>query len=593
MVTRSIQGACGRAVALALGASLLSGCGGGSSSPAGGSGGTLTPAPVAVSSPAAPTGLAVTSRDGAIDLSFSAPASTGGGIVDYLASCAAAGAAAVSAANISSPITVAGLTNGVAYSCTVAARNANGAGAASAAITATPGATVPTGPFKGDIVLGAPTSTSVLANVYSPDQSGRVYIAYGTTSGAYAAQTSLKTLSAGQPLEIGLSGLSPDARYYYRLYFTPDGSGAGGPTGEYSFHTPRPAGSTFVFDIQGDSHPEREKTEFNANLYTRTLTTAAADSPDFYLTSGDDFSVDTLDPTKITADAVAQRYRIQRPYLGIIGRQAPVFLVNGNHEQAARYLLDGTPNNVAVWAQNARNSLYSEPAPNDFYTGNTDSVPFIGLLRNYYSWTWGDALFVVIDPYWASSVPIDNVFGGAPKTNDEWAKTHGDAQYAWLKRTLETSKAKYKFVFAHHVMGGGRGGVEIAGLWEWGGKNANGTFGFATQRPTWASPIHQLFVANHVTIFFQGHDHIWAHAVLDGVTYQTLPEAANPFYALLNADAYPSSETVPNTGYARVTVSPANVKVEYVRTYLPADEGPGKKSGTVAYSYLLPAPGAP
>ena len=71
--------------------------------------------------------------------------------------------------------------------------------------------------------------------------------------------------------------------------------------------------------------------------------------------------------------------------------------MNGNHEQAAAYLLDGTSNNVAVWAQTARNSYYSEPAPDGFYTGNTNPVPFIGLLRNYYAWTWGDALFVTID----------------------------------------------------------------------------------------------------------------------------------------------------------------------------------------------------
>ena len=73
------------------------------------------------------------------------------------------------------------------------------------------------------------------------------------------------------------------------------------------------------------------------------------------------------------------------------------------------------------------------------------------------------------------------------------------------------------------------------------------------------------------------------------MTYQTLPEPANPFYALLNNDAYPSSETLPNSGYARVTITPANVKVEYVRVWLPADEGPGKTSGTVAYSYSIPA----
>jgi len=47
----------------------------------------------------------------------------------------------------------------------------------------------------------------------------------------------------------------------------------------------------------------------------------------------------------------------------------------------------------------------------------------------------------------------------------------GDAQYRWFKKTLERSKARYKFLFAHHVLGTGRGAVELADLFEWGGRN--------------------------------------------------------------------------------------------------------------------------
>jgi hypothetical protein len=243
---------------------------------------------------------------------------------------------------------------------------------------------------------------------------------------------------------------------------------------------------------------------------------------------------------------------------------------------------------VAVWAQNARNAHYAQPAPDSFYSGNAVPVPFVGLLRNYFAWTWGDALFVTIDPYWASPVAVDNVFGGAGKRLSLWDVTHGDAQYLWLKKTLEESRAKYKFVFAHHVMGTGRGGIELVRQWEWGGEDSKGVSYFALQRPTWPSPIHQLMVKNGVTIFFQGHDHIWVHQQIDGVTYQTLSEPADPNYTLWNADAYLSGDKLPNSGYTRVSVSPASVKVEYIRTYLPKDEGPGKTSGSVAFSYTAP-----
>ncbi|MEI6205572.1 MAG: hypothetical protein WCP20_02195, partial [Desulfuromonadales bacterium] len=243
------------------------------------------------------------------------------------------------------------------------------------------------GSFRGNIVLGSPTGTSIRANVFSADQGGMVHLAYGTSSGYYDRQTASAALAAGKPLELTLEGLATDTRYYYRLYFQTAAGAGSGPTEEYTFHTARPAGSTFTFSIQGDSHPERLNSQFNPELYTRTLLTAAADMPDFYLTIGDDFSVDTLNPATVTAAQVTERYTLQRPYLGLIGCSAPLFLVNGNHEQAARYLLDGTPDNVAVWAQNARNSHYSQPSTDSFYSGNTEQIPYIGLLRNYFAWT--------------------------------------------------------------------------------------------------------------------------------------------------------------------------------------------------------------
>jgi hypothetical protein len=36
-------------------------------------------------------------------------------------------------------------------------------------------------------------------------------------------------------------------------------------------------------------------------------------------------------------------------------------------------------------------------------------------------------------------------------------------------------------------------------------------------------------------------------------------------------------------------VSPSNVQVEYVRTYLPKDENAQRKNGQVDYTYIIPA----
>jgi hypothetical protein len=110
---------------------------------------------------------------------------------------------------------------------------------------------------------------------------------------------------------------------------------------------------------------------------------------------------------------------------------------------------------VAEYGGAARTRFYPLPAPNAFYSGDPGNVRFVGLLRDYYAWAWGDALFVVIDPYWHSPVQVDSGpgakggKGAGGKTRDWWGISIGDAQYQWLRKTLEQSTAKYKFVFAH------------------------------------------------------------------------------------------------------------------------------------------------
>ena len=415
--------------------------------------------------------------------------------------------------------------------------------------------------FVATEILGRPTDTSVTVNVI-PAFDMDIFITYGAVNGV--AQTVSVAGKANIPQEIQLSNLQPSTEYFYTV-----NGGA-----QHTFYTARAQGSTFTFAIQGDSHPERTKNQFDPNLYTKTLLSAAADQPDFYIAIGDDFSVDTL--KDVNPQTLTQLYINQRQWLGLV--DAPVFLVNGNHEQASLANYDGTPNNVAVWAQTSRNAYYPQPAPDDFYTGNPEPVEHIGLLRDYYAWTWGDALFVVIDPYWHSPQTVDNEFGASrdqKKDRDLWNVTLGDAQYAWFKQTLETSNAKYKFVFTHHVLGTGRGGIELADTFEWGdAKN------LSTYRPGWDKTIHQLMVDNNVTIFFQGHDHIFARQELDSVIYQTLPEPANPFYSWENEDAFTSGDKFPNSGYVRVTVAPDGVTVDYIRTYL-------NQPNELAFSYTV------
>jgi len=439
--------------------------------------------------------------------------------------------------------------------------------------------TLPTG-AASEVALsamaGCPTDRSVTISLLS-GTAGEGAIDYGTASGQYASSIAPQPIEADAPREAVLEGLQPDTEYFYRLR---QGDRA---TSEKRFHTQRAPGSSFTFCIQGDSHPERRQM-FDPALYCQTLRAAAEGRPDFYLTIGDDFGVDTLQAP--TTEAVDRIYRAQRWFLGLVG--VPVFLVNGNHEQAALCNLDGTPDNIAVWAANSRNRYFPQPAPGGFYTGDALPVEHIGLLRDYYAWTWGDALFVVIDPYWHSPKPVDNVYGGGQKQRDLWNVTLGEEQYRWLDQTLRQSDATHKFVFAHHVHGTGRGGVEQAPFFEWGGMGRRGVSEFAQRRPGWGAPIHQLMAQAGVSIFFQGHDHIFVKQQLDGVVYQSLPLPADPYYALYNRDAYRTGDALPGSGHVRVTVSSGKVSVEYVRSYLPTDETADRRNGEIGYRYEIP-----
>jgi len=466
-------------------------------------------------------------------------------------------------------------------------------------------------------VLGRPTNNSIAISILTSENIS-AYIEYGYTKTRYTGKSSTVSIQAGTPAVVDLVGLKENSKVYYRIRYKNSTSASFDTANQYSFMTARKAGSTFTFSVQGDTHPERAGQMFNADLYKVTMANIVSQQPDFHILLGDDFSIDPLlDKGQGTQSNIEKIYKTHREWLSISGASVPIFLVNGNHEQAAAYLLDGTTSNPAVLAGNARNKFYPLPAPNNFYTGDVTPVPGVGLLRDYYAWTWGDALFISLDPYWHSKNAVDNVAssvptvqdatttttttnkkgqtkvsnkpaqgaGGSGKTVDLWSIGIGDEQYAWLKKTLESSKAKYKFVFAHHVMGTGRGAVEVSTNYEWGGVDPKGKTTFAKERPNWELPIHDLMVKNKVSAFFQGHDHIFVHQERDGLVYQSMPNPADDTFSMFNEDAYKTGTKAPNSGHVRVTISPSQAKVEYFLAARSIDSS--RQNLSVAHSYVI------
>ncbi len=447
--------------------------------------------------------------------------------------------------------------------------------------------------FTGEELLGIPTATSITINIV-PDETIDYYYQCGTSPGVYTEQTSVMIADADQPHEIVINDLTPNTKYFYRMqYRASDSSWI--TRDEYSFQTQRSVGDTFVFTITADPHAT------GTEDHIQTMSNLIDDQADFHIDLGDTFMVDNL----ISQEEVNDAYLVQRDplFLGGIGHYAPIFLAIGNHEEEEGWNFDDLPFSIALGSVQARKAFFPTPVDQGaggFYSGNTDILSDIDeaiygdqYREDYYAWEWGDALFVVIDPYhYTMELPYQQGVADEgyddPFTGDQWSWTLGAQQFNWFKQNLENSTAKYKFVFSHNVTGGilrpiievdpgyVRGGAEAAAYFEWGGYNADGTWGFTGHRDPadfGDIPIHQIMVNNHVSAYFHGHDHLFAYEIRDGIVYQEVPSAG--FYASFEG-IYDEDETDPDydtiavfmymLGHLRVTVTSNEATVEFVRS---------------------------
>ena len=429
---------------------------------------------------------------------------------------------------------------------------------------------------SGSVVAGRPTAASVtLSLVLSSD--AETLLVWGSDPGKLPATGKKLSLKAGVPVQAIIPGLAPDKEYYYALLNMSTKARLLPEDSPGSFHTARQPGGTFTFTIQADSHLDGP---VDPELYWAMLASALSEKPDFHIDLGDTF-MSEKHPSRASA---AAQYAAQHYYFGLIGRSAPVFLALGNHDgEAQGRREEEEQDSLRLWSHKMRTRYFANPVPDGFYTGNASPYPGAGLLQNYYAWTWGDALFVVLDPYWTSA----KTRGGS----EPWNMTLGKAQYDWLAKTLKTSKAKFKLVFIHQLTGGlgsgGRGGSEAASLYEWGGHEPDGSYTFDENRPGWGKPIHKMLEESGVNIVFHGHDHFFAKQELNGVIYQLVPQPAerNPRGDHAEEYGYEKGEFLPNSGHLRVRVSSTETVVDYIRTATQKMENDDIINGQVAYSY--------
>jgi len=430
-----------------------------------------------------------------------------------------------------------------------------------------------------NLILGRPSDRSITISLL-PLLDLEIYIEYRSSLAGEWKKTESRTVWSGIHELFQLENLSPDCRYLYRVIYRDSQSQHISTGDEHRFCTQRSPASSFIFTVEADPHPYDKKGCHR--LWDLCLRNQMQDSADFIFDLGDTFGDDHA-PYAITSEAMRQLRLNGRFHFSQVCHSLPLYCCMGNHEgESGYYLLQTPPNNLAVYGTQWRKYYFPNPEPNVFYTGNSSQEAYdIGLAQNYYAWRWGDALFVVLDAY---------RYCTASAKSREWDWTLGKTQYDWFRQTLATSAAQFKFVFCHHVLGETRGGAAVAKGYEWGGYEKDGsTWGFAKNRPDWEMPIHRLMVQYGVTVFFQGHDHLFAKEVLDQVVYQTVPMPSDSTYLIGlrdNGDAF-TDVKVSGAGHLRVSVSASKVTIDYVRAWLPESESAEHKNGEIAYSYSV------
>jgi hypothetical protein len=348
-----------------------------------------------------------------------------------------------------------------------------------------------------------------------------------------------------------VTGLQPGQRVPYRLLSKqqPDV-----PLYAGSGQTARPAGQPFTFALITDTHieprdPVPPGTAVVADGYAAmeqtmldVMPAVHAAAPDFVLNLGDlvDYHLFGFNAPPPTSAWARLAYLNYRRLLGDATANAAHFEVIGNWDGES-----GCNSADEIARSTSQRLLYAPgPSPTTYPEGGSGN-------QDYYAFTWGDALFVVLNVM--TYTPTCHLLDYDPGVPDDW--TLGTAQLAWLQRTLAGATSKWRFLFIHHTVGGAAGDPADTAYGRGGGQAAH--VGEQAQ-------IHALMLQYGVQIFFYAHDHVFTDMVVDGVHYALPGSAGAPWKFDESQTGYTLYWT--DSGFGRVQVGPERVQVDFVST---------------------------
>jgi hypothetical protein len=385
-------------------------------------------------------------------------------------------------------------------------------------------------------------------------------------------------LPAATAAELVVRGLAEGSAWRWRLVVA-EGEpgarlGAAVATQEFTgrFVSVRPRGSSFTFAVFSDSHifpatlePQlprevvederilnyaldsiiwyRTMRERVAYECERSLRAIDAERPDFAVSLGDAFDLHgrgfnwAFESPELAAGA----HREVRRTLSALSGAGALYEVIGNWEGESGC----HPPELRRFAIDARKRYAINPLPDTGRLGG-------GGDEDYFAWRWGDLLCVALNVRGYTPTPhnLGNEGAAEGKADDY---TLGAEQKAFLEKTLKGSDLPYKVTFIHHTVGGNAGDAENSAYGRGGGRAAR------VGEQAW---VHDLCRATGVQVFFYGHDHVFTDMEVDGVHYSLPGTTSAPWRFSQAETGY--AQSFPDSGYARVKVSPEKMRVEFV-----------------------------
>lgn len=350
----------------------------------------------------------------------------------------------------------------------------------------------------------------------------------------------------------------------------------------------RRRGESFRVALVADSHIYHALPRALEN-FQKTLEWVARDNPDFVIFLGDEAGVHSFrDRRGASAERAGERWRFWRHQCAELLSAYPSFMVLGNHEGEAgfyrRHERAGVVEHLQRWGTVARKRHFLNPGPATYPEGGEDEKwrgeegdPAVGdgsdgnasPLENYFALSWGDALFVVLDVY-----RYTNEDGPTPRSVDDWSL--GSAQMRWLERVLKGSEARWKFVLAHHLVGGSE--------WDLAGRSTTTDYKYGRGGAKYAmigsqARITTLMRQTGAQAFLYGHDHIFSTQTAHDVRFvccgrATIHSRSDLWWwrgegwreAYGEHRARDPHDFHAAIGFARLEVGPKRVLIQYVRT---------------------------